>query len=167
MVSKAENKRRILLALANSVDRKTGERVPLNSSQLQQRAHIKGRQTILNLISELQRIGWLERSVGQWRKGRYTEYYALSDPGLGIARVFYPELRANSNQEQAPTIEQRREMNLRALDYMLDLFRQAMKRGLSPACNYQWMLIMSSDSEGKLGWRVKSQSREKERSGAA
>lgn len=163
MVSKAENKRRILLALANSVDRKTRERVPLNSSQLQQRAHIKGRQTILNLISELRRIGWLKRSVGEWRKGRYTEYYALNDSGQQAARALYPELGASSNQEQAPTIEQRREMNLKALDYLLDLFRQAMKRGHSPACNYEWMLIMSSDSEGKLSCRYQTRRKEDRR----
>jgi len=156
MVSKAENERRILVTLAKSVNPKTEERVPLNAAQLQDKADIKGRQTVLNLISQLQRSGWLSHSVGQWRKGRYTVYYMLSDSGLRAARAIYPELGAKSNQEHAPTIEQRREMNLRALDYMLDLFRQAIKRGQSPACNYEWTLVMSSDSQGKLSWRYKA-----------
>jgi hypothetical protein len=56
--------------------------------------------------------------------------------------------------------------DIRALDFCLDMFRQAMTRGKSPAVNFEWSLIMTSDSQGQLTWRFRSrnlsQKREKE-----
>ena len=143
----------MLLALAGSVDMETGKRLPLNKSQLQKRADITGRQTILNLVSQFDRSGWLDRSIGQWRKGRHTRYYALNDIGLRMAQFLYPELRPKG--EHTATPDQLRDMDLKALDFILDQFRQAMIRGKSVS-NYEWAFIMTADARGQLSWRLKS-----------
>ncbi len=145
--SKEENRRRLLLALADSVNLKTGKRVPLNSSQLQKRGRIKGRQTTLNLLQQFDKSGLVDTSFLEWRKNRHTRYYALNDNGERMLKAF-PVLDQARSQRSGTA-------DIGALDFALDQFRQAMMRGKSPALNYEWALIMTSDSQGRLSWRVR------------
>jgi DNA-binding PadR family transcriptional regulator len=126
--------------------------VALNKSQLQKKAGIKGRQTIMNLLSQFEASGWLELSVGQWRKGRDATVYALNDCGMQTVAAFYPEFHLKREQ----TTEERREINLKALDIILGMFRQTMMWEKSHARNYEWALIITSDAQRKLSWRYKS-----------
>ena len=115
--SKEENKNNLLLALAHSIDLKTGKTKPLNMSQLKDQAGIKGRQTILNLVWQLRRAGWLETSIDQWRKRRYARYYALNEIGLQAVKNLYPEKFGGKPTFLTP--EQSHTMNLKALDSSL------------------------------------------------
>jgi hypothetical protein len=145
----AENRRRLLEVLEKSVDPKTGRRIPLNKWQLQRKAGIRGRQTILNLVWWLQGSGWLDVSKQEARKNRYTRYYALNDYGALMSKTVHILEGAKKNQTNGA-------VDITALDFMLDMFRKAMIRGNSPAANYEWALIMTSDSQGRLTWRLRS-----------
>jgi hypothetical protein len=144
----AQNRRRLLDILEKSMDPKTGRRVPLNKWQLQQKAGIKGRQTIINLVFSLQCSGWLDVTKQEARKNRPTRYYALNDYGEQMSKAFHALDQARNLRTGATDVG--------ALDFMLDRFRQAMTRGKSPALDHEWALIMTSDSKGRLTWRVKS-----------
>jgi hypothetical protein len=157
-VSKEENEKNLLLALAGSID-STGKTRPLNVSQIKAAAHIKGRQTALNLVSQLRRAGWLETRIHQWRKHRNARYYALNEIGLQAVKNLYPEKFGGKPTSLTP--EQSHIIDLKALDFVLDSFRHAMIRGKSPACSYEWVLIMTSDERGQLSCRLKSRELQK------
>lgn len=149
MKDAAENGRQLLEVLEKSVDLETGRRVPLNKSELQEKAGITGRQTILNLLRRFEASGWLDHSIQQWRRNRYARYYTLNDYGLQMSKTLRV-LEERKKSEGTGTAD------ITALDFVLDMFRKAMVRGKSPALNYEWALIMTSDSKGRLTWRVRA-----------
>jgi len=133
-----------------------GEPKPLNKSQIESAAGMRARQTILNNVEKLKATGIRVVHVEKWRTGDPMEFYELTDFGCYWTAVLNPELEPEIRKKLGTRYEEFANLEISDLDFTLDLFRRAIKRGKSPTPNYEWTLIMTADAHARLSWRLKT-----------
>ena len=147
-----------LCELAKNIDNK-GNLVPMNKSQLQKKAKIYGRQTILNVVGWLKHHRYVIVENKEWRKGRSSEHYTLSESGLYRAVQFNPKLEDSVRkalgakyQEFENRVEQGRR---RDLDFYFNVISTLiLKRKGRP--DSEWSLTVRTDDQGRVGWEWKT-----------
>jgi len=149
----------VLRTLVESYDFMRGASVPLNKFQIEKRSRIRGRQTIHNVIRSLRLYGWVDVRRKEWRRGRESDHYVLTDEGLYFAGELNIDLKDEIKERLGSKYhelqERFREARIRSADPVLSQICDVLARGGPP--DFQWTFTITTDGYGRPRWQWRSE----------
>jgi len=123
---------------------------PLNKFQIEKRSKIVGRQTIHNVIASLEKRKWVNVKMLDWRKGRKSEHYSLTNEGREWADLLNPHFASQLRTDA-------RELRPRDLTLALQNLIAAIAKGKGQP-NTRTTITLTTDHRGR--WKSTKFNRE-------